>query len=261
MDADHRMLKPYTREQLFEAFLAPSGSINKHLLTIYSLVVGLNTQRVVDIGAGSTTRAIRAALEITGGQLQTCDIDREKYQHLLDQPTESFRFHACDSRTFIEGLEGPLDFVLHDGAHDHLQVRWDLERLWPLVRQYGLICVHDTQNSTLGTEMQRGMRDAFRGCAVSWTHLPFCYGLTIIRIERPQPWEPIDSPYMSERHALDGIVNFNTPCGLTDPDAVVRAPGRDPRHRIARMRSNMAWLGSRMGKLVSRAGRLVGAAR
>lgn len=257
MDKRHKWLEPYTQDELFQAFLAESGSINKHLLTIFSLVVGLNTQRAVDIGAGSTTRSIRAGLEITGGELDTCDIDHEKYGH-LPMGSGRYRFHATDSRSFIRSLQGPLDFVLHDGAHDRRQVGWDLAHLWPLVRQYGILCVHDTQNSELGVDMRMALRDAFRDCPVSWTHLPYCYGLTIIRIEREQQWEPLTSPFLNQRHAAAGLLNENVSCGLIDPDAVPAPIRAGQSHAsVSRMRTELGWAKQRLGRLVAKFSRLI----
>lgn len=185
-------LDPFTLSELCEEYEREHDAISKHLLTLYSLTVGLKAQRVVEIGVGGTTRTLRAALARTGGELYSCDADRTRWEPLARENRDP-RFHLCleDSRRFIASLQGPFDLVLHDGAHDVTQVTWDLEHLWPLVRRYGLVCVHDTQHNRLGRDMQRALTQAFRGCAVSWTHLPYSYGLTIIRIERDQPYEPV----------------------------------------------------------------------
>jgi len=185
-------LDPFSVPELVAEFERSHDSISKHLLTIHSLVVGLRAERVAEIGVGGTTRTIRAALARTGGELYSCDADRARWEPIARENRDP-RFHLRleDSRRFVTSLRGPLDLVLHDGAHEFWQVAWDLERLWPLVRRYGLVCVHDTQHNRLGADMQRALTKAFRGCAVSWTHLPYSYGLTIVRIERDQPYEPV----------------------------------------------------------------------
>lgn len=244
MDDAHKWLKPYTHSQLIEEFLKESGSINKHLLTLFSLVVGLNAQRVVDIGAGSTTRAIKAGLEITQGELFSCDINKEKYKHLLnDQHEKRYHFSACNSKEFIKSLRGPFDFVLHDGAHDYKQVLWDLDNLLPLVRQYGIICVHDTQNSLCGDEMLRALQDAFYGSSVTWTHLPYCYGLTIIRVEGEQPYAPLETPWVNKKHAQNGIVTKNQSCGLICPEGKVNDKKNNIlTKKLSRSKGHLLWL-------------------
>ncbi|MEO0129208.1 MAG: hypothetical protein ABIL02_03115 [candidate division WOR-3 bacterium] len=81
---------PYTVAGLFFLFHRKGGSINKHLLIIYSIVVVLNAQRVQEIDVGSTTRALRSALKITGGCLFSFAID-PRFKHLLDQPDPKFK--------------------------------------------------------------------------------------------------------------------------------------------------------------------------
>jgi hypothetical protein len=51
------------------------------------------------------------------------------------------------------------------------------------MRQFGLICVHDTQQPELYRDMLAAIGDATRNLKVSLTNLPFNCGLAIIRIE------------------------------------------------------------------------------
>ena len=50
-------------------FAAEFGGTNKHLLTLLSLAVGVYAQRAIELGVGPSTRALRAAMQITGGRL------------------------------------------------------------------------------------------------------------------------------------------------------------------------------------------------
>lgn len=59
-------ITPYTAQSIFDGFLE-DRSFSKHLLTIYSLAVGLNAKKIVDLGIGTTTRALRMAALKTGG--------------------------------------------------------------------------------------------------------------------------------------------------------------------------------------------------
>ena len=220
-------LDPFSWRELLEEYEREHDSISKHLLTIYSIIVGLNAQRVVEIGVGGTTRTIRAALARTGGELYSCDVDRARWESIVrDNRDPRFQLRLEDSRRFIPSLHGPFDFVLHDGAHDFWQVAWDLEHLWPLVRQFGIIGVHDTQHNRLGHDMQRALTKGFRGCAVSWTHLPYSYGLTIVRIEREQPYEPVEGHW---NKAGGGSLTAPATCGVigSAPESTETAGMRD----------------------------------
>jgi predicted O-methyltransferase YrrM len=174
-------IEPYSRDELWAEFHRPSGSIAKHLLVLYSLAVGLNAQRIVEIGVGSTTRTLRAATRVTGGVLLSCDKD-SRFEALCGQ-SPGFEFHMTDSLSFLSKLEGPVDLALHDGAHDYWGTRRDLEALLPKMRLFGIVCVHDTQHSGYKEEMTRAIADAVRAHDASYVHLPYAYGMTLLRIE------------------------------------------------------------------------------
>ena len=185
---------PYTTQELFDAFGAAKGSINKHLLIIYSLVIGVNAQRIVDLGIGHTTKTLRAAALRTGGKVFSCDIDRQRYLGLLTEETPEWSLQLCSSTEFLKNMAAPLDFVLHDAAHDYGQVKKDLELIFPMMREFGLVCIHDTQHNLLGKEMVLAIKDSIKNVKISFVNLPFQYGLTILRIEDsqykyiPPPW-------------------------------------------------------------------------
>lgn len=137
-------LTPFTPTELWEAFTAKEGSINKHLLTLYSLAVGVNAQRAVELGIGNSTRALRAAVQFTGGKLWSCDIDRKRFAGWIERRDGHWSLQLCPSTEFLRSLEPPFDFALHDAAHDYWQVAEDLRILLPLMRRYALVCIHDT---------------------------------------------------------------------------------------------------------------------
>jgi predicted O-methyltransferase YrrM len=176
-------LEPYTPEEMFRVFSQEKGSINKHLLIIYSLAVGVNAQRVMDLGVGDTTQALRAAVRVTGGTLFSCDIDRERFAGLLKQADPQWELYLEPSDLFIRRMAPPFDFVLHDAGHEYWQVRQDLRLILPMMRQFGVICVHDTQHGEIGEQMPKAVRDGCKDYQVSWVHLPFSYGLTVLRVE------------------------------------------------------------------------------
>ena len=173
---------PYGEKEIFSAF-HESKSFSKHLLTIYSLAVGVNAKKIVDVGIGSTTRSMRFAAQTTGGVCYSCDVDAVRFSGLLDQQDEHWKLFLGASEKFFAQLEGPLDFVMHDAAHDYYQVKMDLEAIIPKMKRFGLICLHDTQQTELSHDMLAAIKDVLRGKAVSMVNLPFSSGLAIIRIE------------------------------------------------------------------------------
>ena len=173
---------PYAEEQLFAAF-HESKSFSKHLLTVYSLAIGVNARKIVDLGLGTTTRAHRAAAARTGGKVYSCDVDAARFSSLLDSQDEHWELFLGASEKFLAQLEGPLDFVVHDAAHDYYQVKMDLDAILPKMKRFGLVCVHDTQQPDLNHEMLAALKDSLRGQPISMVNLPFSAGLAIIRVE------------------------------------------------------------------------------
>ena len=173
---------PYTLPELLERF-DQEYSFSKHLLTIYSIAIGLKAKRIVDIGIGSTTKALRLAASRTGGTVFSCDADKKRFSDLLSQQDEHWRLFLGNSDLFLEEIAPPFDLVVHDGAHDYRQVRRDLQLILPKMRTFGLICIHDTQQPNLAQGMLAAIRDAAAGWSISLTNLPYGAGLAIIRVE------------------------------------------------------------------------------
>jgi len=175
-------ISPYTDEQLMADFHLGIG-FARHLLTIYALSVGINSRCIVDLGIGSTTRALRLAAKQTGGIVHSCDVDVNRFTELISQQESSWRLFLGASEKFITTLNEPVDFVCHDAAHDYYQVKMDLSLLLPKMRKYGLICIHDTQQPDLSGEMLTAIRDSLKEHKFSLVTIPFNCGLTIIRVE------------------------------------------------------------------------------
>lgn len=173
---------PFTRDEIWETFHSP-GSFTKHLLTIYSIAIGVNARRILDIGIGTTTKALRLAAQTTGGSVFSCDADAKRFQYALEQQTDTWKLSLESSDTFLKTINEPVDFVMHDGSHSYEQVKIDLELIFPLVKKFGVICVHDTQQAECGLELMDAVRTAETDRKFSATTLPYNCGLTIIRME------------------------------------------------------------------------------
>jgi len=175
--------RPFTQAEIWEAAHGTQG-FSKHLLTIYSMAIGLDAQCIIDFGLGGTTKTLRLAATVTGGTVYSCDCDRERFAYLLSQQEDHWKLDLSGSDSFLRSVGGPVDFVVHDSAHDYYQVKLDLEALLPKMRTFGLICLHDTQQPELRDDMVSAIRDATKGWQVSLTSLPYSAGLTILRVEK-----------------------------------------------------------------------------
>ena len=175
---------PYTDEDLFETFRG-GGSFSKHLLLLYSFVVGTNARVIADIGIGSTTRALLAAAQHTRGRVYSCDYDKRRYSRLLAiyEKSKRWRLSLTRSDTFIDSLPAGLDFVSHDGAHDAITVRDDLNRIIPKMKQFGLVTIHDTQHAEFRDELVPVINEMREKYPITTVTLPYNCGLTIIRVE------------------------------------------------------------------------------
>ena len=175
-------INPFTEAELFQAFYNPDLATSKHLLILYSLVVGLGAKQILDLGIGTTTRALRAGALKTGGVVYSCDRD-PRFTAMNGQQDDHWKLLLGPSETSLRSLSGPFDFVMHDAAHDYFQVKLDLELILPKVKKFGMICIHDTQQSDLSSDMLAAIRDATAAYSISLTTLPFNAGLTLIRME------------------------------------------------------------------------------
>jgi len=59
-------------------FDLPDGT-SKHLLILYSLVVGTNALTILEWASAAPTGALRAAAHATGGVVHTCDFDERRF--------------------------------------------------------------------------------------------------------------------------------------------------------------------------------------
>ena len=182
-------------ESIMAAHVKNESTIHRHLWTLWSMVYGLQAQRILEFGHGVSTAVMLHALERL--QLDHEQLDERTLisNGLGDQVISqdghfddvSLEYHQCRSTEMagVIGDNGPYDFVLHDGAHDALTVAGDLSRALPRLKRYGILMVHDVEQHSLGKEMREGVtmaRADFPG-RLSGTVLPFSDGMLIARVE------------------------------------------------------------------------------
>lgn len=177
-------LGPFTESELFECFHGGSMS-SKHVLLIYSFIVGLNAKTILDLGLGNSTRVCRSAAAKTGGKVYSCDMDEERFKKLEELDEPGWEFFCTKSTDMIQRIPAPFDFVFHDASHIHDVVIEDLLIILPKMRQFGLVCVHDTQQPryTLLEAVTEAVEAVAPRQTVSMLTLPFSCGLTVLRVE------------------------------------------------------------------------------
>lgn len=176
-------VSPLERLEMIQLSEESRHSIAPHLPVIYALAKGIQAKRIVELGIGLSTRVLRLVACECEGILYSCDSDKQRFHHLLDEQDPCWKLQLGPSEDFLKRLDPPIDFVLHDAAHDYFQVKLDLECILPKMRAFGLICVHDTQQTDLHAEMLGALRDAIGEKPVSVLNIPFGAGLAVLRVE------------------------------------------------------------------------------
>lgn len=172
-----------------------------HALLLYAIVRGMCPASVLEFGAGLSTRVILDALDAREhGSLVSIGTDpaedvAKAHGFRVDHPR--WRYVQGLSRDVLPAAlgstcgearcphhpaGGPLDLILHDGAHDAETVAADLNTSYWHLRNSGLLLVHDTWHSGVGAAVRSGFErglDSYDG-ADSVT-MPYGFGLTIIR--------------------------------------------------------------------------------
>jgi len=154
----------------------------KHYLTLYAIVDGMDSKRVLEIGGGLSTPVILEALKNTGGELITCD-PREIKDLGLDESVQTENSNWTHMKDFsgnvLEKISGPFDVVLHDGSHEGKVLFKDLRKIWPMIKKGGILLVHDTKHPKL-KNILLATKLGLLGFRHNMITLPYGNGLTIV---------------------------------------------------------------------------------
>jgi len=165
--------------------------LTRHYLTLYSIVLGMESKSVFEFGTGFSTQTMIQALKITGGKLTSVDIRplsirKDIPDNFLNDNKDIWSFNEGNSLNVVPTLDHNecYDVVLHDGSHTGTEVTQDLNNIAPYVKSGGLVLIHDTSHYELGPEMRQGVHnsDLIKNYIHDGSTLPYGYGLTIIRL-------------------------------------------------------------------------------
>lgn len=156
-----------------------------HVLVLYSIIVGMKPDLVVEIGVryGISTAAILLGLaENEKGKLCSIDIN--------DSTWVRTRNHGWGVEKYWEFIQGysqeviwnrPIDILMIDGDHRYEMVKADFHNFAPCVRMGGIIILHDTlPTKDPVTSVDKFLPEIPRDTFELLT-LPYSYGLTILR--------------------------------------------------------------------------------
>lgn len=109
------------------------------------LVVEVDAQQVVEIGVGSgrSTTALLLGAGETGGNVWSVDVKDWGHYGGLEE-SDRWTFVLSDSLAAVDECPRPIDLLFIDSAHDYEQTIAELRAYAPLVREGGVVAMHDT---------------------------------------------------------------------------------------------------------------------
>jgi hypothetical protein len=139
-----------------ESFLSWNDGDAGFVRTVWCLTRHLKPQHVVETGVahGVTSRFILEALERNGnGHLHSIDLPpldrdwrRQVGMAVTDRYSDRWSYIKGSSRRHLPDLLsrlGEMDLFIHDSLHSERNVRFELDRAWPVLRPGGAIVVDD----------------------------------------------------------------------------------------------------------------------
>ena len=166
-------------------------SVSKHMLTIYSIVRGLNAKRALEIGFGRSSIVLARAMHENDGEFICCDMG-DCDDLFTESEKRNTRFICGNSDTVWKDAnlcKDGFDFAFLDyfsGESISLyfvikEVRNCLRRLRP----GGILCIHDVANPQY--PVHRIGPYLRRDSSVEWLTIPYGEGLAVIRKKKPHP--------------------------------------------------------------------------
>lgn len=162
-----------------------------HYRFLQAAVFGLAARRTFEFGAGGSTRVFAEALPPDGVHVSVSGESRDAVSAASGVAAgwPGWVHHHGLSEAHRDLVTDDLDLVLHDGSHAADVVAADVEWVWPRVKRFGLLLVHDTQHSYVGAGVREGLRRGLdaAGARFTATTLPWGFGLTVVRRESGGP--------------------------------------------------------------------------
>jgi len=207
-----RNFNAFLSNQMMVAWFEEGYSTSKHLLTLYSIVRGLNAQNVLEIGFGRSSFVLMKAIKETGGHLICCDKkgvgNNEGFQYLLSEAEREVvtYLHGKSNLAwdYLDKREHGLDFAFLDYFGDknisESFVCKELQNCLSYLKQNGIIVVHDVYNEYKVT----GVVDTIDWADVEYVSLPYCYGLGIFRKVQTSQYGKVEDQFPKKEDTYVG---------------------------------------------------------
>lgn len=150
-----------TRYGPFPDLLCKPSDNHEHLTTLYLLSILKGSKTIVELGTadGESTISLLSAARETGGMVYSFDIEpcEEAKKLVHSYGLENFWcFTQGDDRK--ADWRKPIDHLYIDTSHYYEHTLYELEKFEPLVRNGGVITMHD---STVA-DVSRAVKDHFK---------------------------------------------------------------------------------------------------
>jgi len=126
--------------------LEGKGDSDKHVLTLYSIALGQNANRILELGVrnGDSTRPLLLAAYKNNGSLTSVDIQDTTFQ-CPKEFVKSWKFVKQDALEFLrkDTPSEPYDLIFIDDWHSYNHVKAELEQIDRLVSPRTVILIHD----------------------------------------------------------------------------------------------------------------------
>jgi len=133
-------------EDLIKKTLTGSGDSDKHLMFLYSMVIGSHAKTIIELGVrgGDTTFPLTLAAKETDGMVYS--VDKQKISFSLPEELHKYnKFYLQDAVSFLNDwdVDKNIDLILIDDWHAYEHVKAELEILDKLVSPSTVILLHD----------------------------------------------------------------------------------------------------------------------
>lgn len=203
LEYDHTYLDTIPDDIMLKWF-RDSYSSSKHLLTLYSVAIGLNAKNILEIGFGRSSFVLAKAAAENGAQLICCDT--RDFSYLLNEKEKSvMRFVHGKSDDVWELYENTgIDFAFLDYFSDENIsgdfIKREIKTCLTYLKQNGVIAIHDTivEKYQLCKVLSK-LRSSFWKQEYELLSLPYNYGLGLIRKIAPSKYGILDDNLKKKR--------------------------------------------------------------
>jgi len=133
--------------ELESIVLNGAGDSDRHLMTLYSIAIGMKAKRILELGVrgGSTTLPLIMAAEKNNGTLTSVDIQETTFTQPPSVLSNCWKFVKSDALSFLKSQSPtePYDLIYVDDWHAYEHVKAELNEIDRLVSPKSVILIHD----------------------------------------------------------------------------------------------------------------------